>query len=201
MYLSKTPLLILYIRLFGVKNWLRIISYVTLVVYLIPSLTTVIVVGATCSRSVAAIDDIYILEKCLETTLSVGVVNGSTAVITDIIVILLPLPVIARLSLPFYKKVGIAMVFLTGIIAIFASAISLYFKSMSLAGHSTTLVATLFCTIIECSLAIIVGCVPAVRACWSSYKMSDLHSRIKVAFSRSESIELLKNGEEGNSIK
>lgn len=62
--------------------------------------------------------------------------------------------------------------------------------SMSLAGYSAALGPTLFCTqvrpyntytdsdrlniifsrIIECSLAIIVGCAPAVRSYWTTYE-------------------------------
>ncbi|KAI1457881.1 hypothetical protein F4805DRAFT_426738 [Annulohypoxylon moriforme] len=201
MYFSKAPVLVLYVRIFGVKKWLRVISYATLLLSLIIFLTTITVVGATCSHTVVDVNDVYLLEKCLATTISVGVVNGSAAVVTDIIIITLPLPVIARLSLPFHKKLGVAMVFLTGIFAITASAISLYFKSMSFAGHSTTLTATLFCTIIECSLAIIVGCVPGVRACWSAYKKSALHNRLRLSLSRFGSAEIPKNKGEDNSIE
>ncbi|KAI1445751.1 hypothetical protein F5Y02DRAFT_100098 [Annulohypoxylon stygium] len=199
MYLSKTPLLILSARVFGVKKWLRITSYATLVTSFIVFLATTAVVDATCSQKVVTDEDIFLLGDCLKITVSVGVVNGSTAVVTDIIIILLPLPVIAGLNLPFHKKIGIAVVFLTGIFAIAASAISLYFKSLSLAGHSTALVTTLFCTIIECSLAIIVGCAPAIRACWYLYKKSALYERLRFSFSKIESVQQPKsNGEDGN---
>ncbi|KAI1206115.1 uncharacterized protein F4807DRAFT_439888 [Annulohypoxylon truncatum] len=193
MYFSKTPLLVLYVRIFGVKKWLRMMSYTTLALSLMLFLTTTAVVGATCSRKVSASDYMPPLEQCLETTISVGVANGSTAVLTDIIVIILPLPAIAGLNLPFHKKVGIAIIFLTGIFATSASAISLYYKSMSFTGHSTTLMVTLFCTIIECSLAIIVGCVPGVRACWSAYEMSALHKKVKSMFARSRSVKSSEN--------
>lgn len=116
MYLSKTPLLILSARVFGVKKWLRITSYATLVTSFIVFLATTAVVDATCSQKVVTDEDIFLLGDCLKITVSVGVVNGSTAVVTDIIIILLPLPVIAGLNLPFHKKIGIAVVFLTGIL-------------------------------------------------------------------------------------
>ncbi|KAI1090079.1 hypothetical protein F5B19DRAFT_464583 [Rostrohypoxylon terebratum] len=198
MYLSKTPLLVLYLKTFGVKQWLRITSYATLVISLIIFLTTTAIVGAICSRKVVTEDDIFLLETCLKTTVSVGVAQGSTAVVTDIITILLPLPAIAGLNLPFHKKIGIALVFLTGTFAIAASAISLYFKSLSLAGHSTALIITLFCTIIECSLAIIVGCAPAIRTCWYAYacKKSASYERLRSSFSKIGPVQ--QNGEDGS---
>ncbi|OTA52373.1 hypothetical protein K449DRAFT_403013 [Hypoxylon sp. EC38] len=167
MYFAKTPILVLYLKLFGIKTWLRVASYATLTLSFIIFLITLSIAGAACSQTSEV--DMNFLEKCITTSVSVGVSNGATAVITDIIVIILPLPIIAGLELPLPKKIGLAIVFLTGIFAIAASAISLYFKAMSLAGHSTALAPTLFCTIIECSLAIMVGCAPALRSCWAKY--------------------------------
>ncbi|KAI4866585.1 hypothetical protein F4820DRAFT_416560 [Hypoxylon rubiginosum] len=183
MYFSKTPLLILYIRLFGIKSWLRVTCYATLTLSFILFLTSVSVAGTACSRSDEAPDP-TILTKCIKTSILVGVMNGSTAVVTDIIIIILPLPIIAKLALPLHKKIGLAILFLTGIFAIVASVVSLYFKSMSLAGYSAALGPTLFCTIIECSLAIMVGCAPAVRSCWTKYERDHaLYAKMQSMFS------------------
>ncbi|KAI1099494.1 hypothetical protein F4804DRAFT_83139 [Jackrogersella minutella] len=168
MYFSKTPILVLYLRIFGIKTWVRLITYATLALSSVSFLTSFVVVGAICTHR-AEVGDVTLLGKCLMTTIQAGVANGSTAVITDIIIIILPLPIIASLSLPLRKKIGLAIIFLTGVLAIAASVVSLYFKLLSLTGHTTAFIATLFCTVIECSLAIMVGCTPAVRACWSKY--------------------------------
>ncbi|KAI0843639.1 hypothetical protein F5Y06DRAFT_291558 [Hypoxylon sp. FL0890] len=137
---------------------------------------------AFCSRSIEV--DTSFLDQCINTTVSAGVANGATAVITDVIIIVLPLPIIAGLRLPLHKKIGLAIIFLTGIFAIVASAISLWFKSMSLAGNSTAFAPTLFCTIIECSLAIMVGCAPALIACWAKLDKNALHIQVQSALSR-----------------
>ncbi|KAI0112745.1 hypothetical protein F4776DRAFT_667102 [Hypoxylon sp. NC0597] len=144
MYFAKTPILALYLKLFGIKTWLRVASYATLVLSFVLFLITLSIAGAACSQTSEV--DISFLEKCITTSISVGVANGATAVVTDIIIIVLPLPIIAGLRLPLHKKIGLAIVFLTGIFAIAASAISLSFKGMSLAGQSTALAPTLFCT-------------------------------------------------------
>lgn len=115
MYFSKTPLLILYIRLFGIKSWLRVTCYATLALSFVLFLTSLSVVGTACSHSEEAPDPM-LLAKCIKTKMLVGVMNGSTAVVTDIIVVILPLPTIAKLALPLHKKIGLAVLFLSGIL-------------------------------------------------------------------------------------
>ncbi|KAI1412339.1 hypothetical protein F5Y13DRAFT_199974 [Hypoxylon sp. FL1857] len=193
MYFSKAPILVLYVRLFGIKTWLRVVSYSTLALSFVVFLTTMSIAGATCSQS-AEVDPNF-LDTCLKTTVAVGVANGATAVVTDIIIIILPLPIIAGLTLPFHKKIGLAVVFSTGIFAIAASAISLYFKSISLAGHSTAFAVTLVCTIFECCLAIMVGCAPALRACWAKIERNNaLYAKARSRLAHFRSFRSTENG-------
>ncbi|KAI2602641.1 hypothetical protein GGR54DRAFT_623453 [Hypoxylon sp. NC1633] len=183
MFFSKAPIITLYLRIFGIKTWLRIVCYTTLALLLIYYVVTLSVVGAACSQGNGAGDPNFI-EKCIGTTISAGIANGATAVITDIIIMILPLPIIAKLMLPFRQKIGLALIFLTGAFATTASVISLYFKTMSLLGQYTNMTAALFCGTIECSLTIMVSCAPAIHACWSRYVSSHvLYAKLQSAWS------------------
>ncbi|EHK99467.1 hypothetical protein M7I_4624 [Glarea lozoyensis 74030] len=139
---SKAPILLLYIRLFGVKNWLKVSST------------------------------------------KIGVTLGTTSVVADLIILVLPIPVILKLQMAGPKKIGLFIVFLTGVFAIVASAVSLYYKWGSFKGTSNDLTSAMVCTVIEASIAIIVGCIPSTYSFWSqSIVKLTIYSRIKTAFS------------------
>ena len=66
--------------------------------------------------------------------------------IADVIILVLPVPVILKLQMATPKKVGLSVVFLTGAFAIVASAVSLYYKWGSFKGTSTDLTSAMVCT-------------------------------------------------------
>ena len=112
---AKAPILFLYIQLFGIKRRLKGPCYVTLVftfLYLLgwniwllvknvpreDGITTGFLMDSTYSGSVA------------------GVASGALGVATDVVIFVLPLPVIAGLHLPLRQKIGLFIVFFTGLL-------------------------------------------------------------------------------------
>ncbi|KAI1412117.1 hypothetical protein F5Y13DRAFT_200110 [Hypoxylon sp. FL1857] len=165
-WLSKAPILLLLIRLFGVKIWLRIIAYVALVV------SGLIVLGAT-SYSAALCDPkglggIDFSAQCALAGARGSIIVGFVGLILDLTIFVLPLPVIFRLNLPFNKKLGLAVVFMSGIFAIIASAAGVYFKFRALSGELVDQEASGTMTIVECSITLVAGCAPATYTFWSS---------------------------------
>ena len=69
--------------------------------------------------------------KCIESLTIICVVNGAFALLSDIIIFILPLPAVANLTLPPKKKFGLSVIFLSGPLAIAASAIAVYYRSLS----------------------------------------------------------------------
>lgn len=64
--------------------------------------------------------------------------NAAIQILTDIIILLLPMPLLSSLHLPRNQKAGIIVVFCVGIIVIATSAVRLYELSSMLRGHDFT---------------------------------------------------------------
>ncbi|KAI3317913.1 hypothetical protein HD806DRAFT_513629 [Xylariaceae sp. AK1471] len=180
---AKSPILFLYIQLFGVKTWVRLTSYAVLIVTFLFLLGWNAYVAATCSP-LGRDNLVEVVTNCSSVTARGGLIVGVIGVVTDIIILVLPLPIILKLNLPFGKRIGIVGVFLTGIFALAASATSLYFRWASSSGLPVDYRAATTWTIIELSIAIMVGCVPAAYAAWVSYAVnSALFSRLSALVS------------------
>ncbi|KAI1400859.1 hypothetical protein F4819DRAFT_460229 [Hypoxylon fuscum] len=182
-YFAKVPILLLYLRLFGVHKWLRIISHIMLIVPLLLFTASAIYAIVVCSPERKVVDANFIAQ-CFARSLPLGVWNGVVAVGSDIVIFILPIPIIIKLNIPLHKKIGLGIVFLAGILAIIASAVSLYYKSTSLAGVPTNMTGSMLGQTIENSIAIIVGCVPSIRSFWANQILSHpLFSKLQSALS------------------
>jgi hypothetical protein len=136
-YFAKVPILLLYLRIFGVHRGVRIVSWTLLTVPLIMLVGAAIYGAAVCSPENKTLDLVW-LQGCIQPSLRIGVWNGSVSVVVDIIIFVLPLPVIAGLNLDRKKKVALAMVFLAAFLGIAASGVTLYFRGVALAGRGSS---------------------------------------------------------------
>jgi hypothetical protein len=107
----KVPILLLYVKLFGVKPWVKISSYATIIVSGIIFLIMSSLVTDGCTGRI----DADFLPNCQRITTRAGFTLGMVSVITDAIIFVLPLPVILRLHLPLGRRIGITFVFASGL--------------------------------------------------------------------------------------
>ncbi|KAF3016505.1 hypothetical protein E8E14_010948 [Neopestalotiopsis sp. 37M] len=181
--LSKTPILLLYTRLFGVKRWVKFASTFTLGIFSIAMLASIITIAVVC-RPTGPVMPASSLLKCSLWSSRNGLACGALSLAVDIIIFIIPIPVIIDLRLPRTKKFGLAVVFTTGLFAIGASAVSLRFKMDSLSGKTTDTSTAIFFTNLEWCIAVMVGCVPGLNSFWGTYILNgSLYSRIASAFS------------------
>ncbi|TGJ81580.1 hypothetical protein E0Z10_g7165 [Xylaria hypoxylon] len=166
LWTCKAPILFLYIRLFGVKKWLRITSYVTLGFTAAVYASGIIAIPPACTPHTTNLSDAFI-DGCQTRTRMINVYLGGTSVFADVIILVLPMPVVFGLKLLIRSRIGLVFLFLSGLFAIGASVISLVFKAVSLTSPTTSLALSILATITECSVALIVGCVPSLRVLWS----------------------------------
>jgi hypothetical protein len=115
MWSAKAPILLLYIRLFSIEKWLRITSYFILVATFIILMATSTVSAVLCAPGIHEITPLF-LADCATKNSRFGIAMAVVAVVTDIIIIILPLPIVARMQLPLHKKIGLIAVFFTGIL-------------------------------------------------------------------------------------
>ncbi|KAJ5101067.1 hypothetical protein N7456_007119 [Penicillium angulare] len=167
LWTTKIPILLVYIKLFGVRRWLRFVCYGTIalsgIIYVCAMSPTFI----RCNTSVksATLAD---LEVCTTGTTLTGVISGFVALAEDVLIFFLPIPLVRGLHLPTHKRLAVGAVFFSGILyislsflvitcllfptaddvifsGIVASIVSLYFKYMAYQGATSDTLATMLC--------------------------------------------------------
>ncbi|KAI0006986.1 hypothetical protein F4779DRAFT_594136 [Xylariaceae sp. FL0662B] len=182
-FFAKIPIFILYIRLFGVVKWVRLVSYLAISATLLQFVAGSSVVIATCYPGRHVLDGDFVAE-CLRWDNGVVLWNGIIAVVTDIVLFVIPFPIIVSLQLPRNKKTGLAVMFLVGILGIAIGTFSLYWRILAFLSGSKGTLTLVLSTTGECSIAIIIGCVPAIPPLWADYiSNTALYLRIRSALS------------------
>lgn len=113
MWIAKLPVLILFARIFGIKRWVRLVCYTTI------ALTSVLVIGSLIPVCVVCAPDGRVLDMryygtCITISLDICFSHGIVAVVTDLIILIVPLPIVMSLKLSLYKRAGLGLVFLAG---------------------------------------------------------------------------------------
>ncbi|KAI0546093.1 hypothetical protein F4679DRAFT_438446 [Xylaria curta] len=183
-YFSKVPVLVLFVRLFGIRKWLRITIWTTLGVFFALFLSTLLYVSVECSAG--KVHDVPSLFNCTGSSATNGLVQGIASLILDLIIFIIPLPIVLNLHMSTSKKIGLCVVFTAGIFAIAASTVALYFKIETALGNENSSFGTdsIILSFVEASIAIIVGCVPAIRSFWTNQLTTlTIYSKIRSLFS------------------
>jgi hypothetical protein len=111
-WLCKTPLIFLYLRLFHVKRWLRRACYAVLAIGFIPPAVALITTAVYCApRNTEDVDK----PVCGNMSGLFNTIIGLFSVLTDVALFIIPLPIIKELNLPTRRKIGLGSVFLVGI--------------------------------------------------------------------------------------
>ncbi|KAK9474430.1 uncharacterized protein V1510DRAFT_412204 [Dipodascopsis tothii] len=86
-------------------------------------------------------------------------------IISDFIMLILPMPIVLRVRLPTRKKIGLAVIFLIGGVAAIASVVRLYMVHQFIAATDQSWYGSNLpmWSLIECSLGIISSSIPAIR--------------------------------------
>lgn len=115
-FFAKAPLFFLCIRLFGSVKWVRTVSYCSIVLTLLQFIIGSSILGAYCSPIGRFPLDGSFIDTCVMWYSYVVLWNGIISFVTDIILFLLPFPIIIKLQLPRRKKINLAIVFMAGIL-------------------------------------------------------------------------------------
>ncbi|KAJ5289104.1 hypothetical protein N7478_002134 [Penicillium angulare] len=136
--LSKLSALFLYIRIFPGRRFL-LATYITMGCLIIAGLWMVISGFVFC----IPIHDFWTLDRSIhkKNCLPEGPVwysNAAMQILSDIVIMVLPLPPVLKLQLPRKQKVGIILVFCVGIFVIATSSARVYQLSHMIDGHDLT---------------------------------------------------------------
>ncbi|KAI3324416.1 hypothetical protein HD806DRAFT_495020 [Xylariaceae sp. AK1471] len=161
-FTAKAPLLVLYTHLFGAKVWVRRTAFTTLGVGFLGYTATSI--AGTLSNPKSA--DPKEFATFLQRSYGVAVANAVFNLAIDLIAFTIPIPVLYGLHLPLKKKIGLACIFASGIVAIAAGSVSLQYRRSSSAKSIEDLTIVVIFTLLDSTIGIMVGCVPALRSLW-----------------------------------
>lgn len=114
-FCAKLSLFLLYYRLFARHRWMRNLVYLGIGASGASYLATMIVFGYLClpRRGHGWIETV-LSSRCKKQFVVTGYFRGPFNVLSDVYLLLLPLPAVWKLHLPLRKRIGIAGIFLTG---------------------------------------------------------------------------------------
>ncbi|KAJ5898350.1 hypothetical protein N7504_008638 [Penicillium tannophilum] len=164
----KTSIMILYYKLFGTKKSMRIAIYSTGAIVWAWAFSILIESLLLCQPVAFNWDQTIPGGKCGDRN-AAFVVAGVLNMVTDFMVMSLPIPYILKLQLPIGRKVGLLVTFLLGL---FVSAISMVrvvsLMRINFADVTYSLPLPLMWSIIEEQLAIVASNLPLLRRVFSA---------------------------------
>ncbi|KAK3323181.1 hypothetical protein B0T19DRAFT_199216 [Cercophora scortea] len=159
--LTKISLLLLYMRIFSHVRWFRRLSLGLITVLVLYGFASCITGLVQCTP-VARAWNYAVAGSCIQ-LMKFFIFNGAFALATDVIVLLLPMPLVWRLQLPLSQKIALIPVFGIGIFIVITSTLRLYALIATPSADTTyELMGTLW-TIIEFNLALVCASLPTVR--------------------------------------
>lgn len=115
LWFSKAPIIFLYLKLFNIHRWLRYISWVTLLVsclvYLVGLIYTLVYCPVDAGKATFPA-----YQVCASANTLAGVFSGFVSVVVDLIMFILPIPIILKLHLETSKKIGLGLTFFSAIL-------------------------------------------------------------------------------------
>jgi hypothetical protein len=110
---GKLSILFLFSRLFSVSERTKVIIIATMV---FTTLYTVSILGVSIASFVKCADlQSMATDFCVAMGTSISIVQSVINVITDFVILAIPLPMTMALSLPLRKRIAVSSVFLTGL--------------------------------------------------------------------------------------
>ena len=116
MFLAKSSLLLLYLRVFGLEKAVRYTIYFALAFMFVLYWVSIPVTGYYCAPSPGNGWSIGSVGKRCNKATIVGLFQGPLNVAFDLFIISLPVPIVLRLQLSFRNRVAVLVLFLTGIL-------------------------------------------------------------------------------------
>ncbi|RYP00878.1 hypothetical protein DL763_000508 [Monosporascus cannonballus] len=160
--LTKTSILLLYLRIFTRVKWFRwgcIFVMTCVAMFCVATITATIF---QCSPIEKAFNQ-TITGHCINNG-HFWYANASFNISTDLIILIIPMPLIYGLQIPRVQKAGLAIVFALGIFVIITSCLrTTTINTQARTTDKTFDIASTMWTIIEMNVAIICACLPQIR--------------------------------------
>ncbi|KAI0554094.1 hypothetical protein F4679DRAFT_579707 [Xylaria curta] len=162
--LTKSSILLLYLRIFGNVKWLRRTCYALLVFIAVYYTAATMATIFQCIPVTAAFDKNVANFKCIIIT-PFWYTNAVLSIATDIIILLIPMPLIYTLQVSRPRKAALIFVFALGTFVVVTSILRVRTLDIPVKSPDPLYdeVDTIMWTVIEMSMAIICACLPQIR--------------------------------------
>jgi len=114
-YSAKLPLLFMLRRTFGIKKWLRRACLFLIVFGTLGGVITLLFAGISCSPDLHQPTPPFLF-SCVTALTNATIARGSISLAIDVIIFILPIPIIIDLKLPLRRKIGLGIAFGTGLL-------------------------------------------------------------------------------------
>ncbi|KAI1807095.1 hypothetical protein F4811DRAFT_560095 [Daldinia bambusicola] len=160
---SKAAILLLFLQIFVVDKKMRIAIYGGLVFTVLAYWPNLILVPLFSTPRSGETWESLVTNPRVRKMTPVGTEQGSLAVLLDLYIFILPMPILASLNMNKTKRLHLIAIFGTALAGVVASIIGLVFRVFLLnTEDSTWSTAQLYpCIIVEIYVALIVACMPA----------------------------------------
>ncbi|KAK0620764.1 hypothetical protein B0T14DRAFT_430816 [Immersiella caudata] len=160
--LVKCCILLLYLRLFQVVRWFRISCWALLAIVAIYCTASIAATIFQCQPVIRAFDK-DTPGHCLDTA-KFWFANAGFSIATDVIILLLPMPLVWKLEVPRTQKVALVAVFAVGIFVVVTSCLRVTTLDLFATSPDHTYnIANVMWTIIEPNVAVVCSCLPILR--------------------------------------
>ncbi|KAI5863307.1 hypothetical protein GGS23DRAFT_604921 [Durotheca rogersii] len=160
--LTKASILLLYLRIFSGVLWFRWMCRFVLtcvIMYCIASVTATIF---QCTPITKAFDK-SIEGSCIDNG-HFWYANAGFSITTDVLILILPIPLVYVLRIPNVQKVALIMVFALGVFVVITSCLRVTTIDIQATTPDQTYdVASTMWTVIEMNVAIVCACLPQIR--------------------------------------
>ncbi|KAG4437240.1 hypothetical protein IFR05_007294 [Cadophora sp. M221] len=173
---TKTSILIFYLRMSrNTQQILRIASYVTLAVVNIAGVVLTFLNAFQCSPVSAAYDPTKSNQKCIS-IVTLYLCSAPVNIITDLAILVLPIPVLTGMRLPQRQKTILILTFALGVFVTIVDVVRIYYLQQAVDSQSIahsrlgtgvdfawTASTALMWSAVEVNIGIICACIPTLK--------------------------------------
>ena len=122
-FFAKLSLFLLYLRLFLPNQWTRILIYFGILATLLLYTATTVAFGVLCiPRPGESWVESGFSPRC-RSSFVLTYIQGIFNVVSDLYLLILPIPVVWQLQMPSKKKIGVCAIFMTGILYVVLTSV------------------------------------------------------------------------------
>ncbi|TGJ81300.1 hypothetical protein E0Z10_g7465 [Xylaria hypoxylon] len=161
--LTKSSVLLLYLRIFSAVKWFRRTCLVVLAFIALYCIAVIIATVFQCIPVAAAFDKTITDKTCIRNGYF-WFANAGVSIATDVIILGIPMPLVYSLQIPRVQKIALIFVFTLGAFVVITSCLRATTLNLQAKSRDPLYdVASTMWTTIEMSVAIICACLPQIR--------------------------------------